>query len=83
MKISFINDQSSLILIMILTLYNMRFFEPSALGEGASWESHCPHHNFVVFAPMIIKFLKSMKLDEIHNRKPKSLWRHYSVIMTS
>ena len=73
MKISFINDQSSLILIMILTLSNMRFFEPSALGEGASWESHCPHH----------KFLKSMKLDEIHNRKPKSLWRHYSVIMTS
>ena len=32
-------------------LFDMGFFEPSVMGGGGS-----PHHNFVVIAPMIMKF---------------------------
>ena len=41
-------------LFLILTLYDMTFFEPSVMGEGAMRAPS--HHNFVVIAPMIMKF---------------------------
>ena len=44
-----------------------------------------PHHNFVVFAPMIIKFGTGVKLDEFYTKVSKKfvtslLLRHYDVI---
>ena len=42
-----------------ITLFDMGFFELSAL-RGSSW---LPHKNFVVIAPMTIKFGTGMKLD--------------------
>ena len=54
----------------------MGFFEPSVMG---------PHHNFVVIAPMIMKFGTGIKLDFfLHNGNRKfvtSLLLHnYDVI---
>ena len=34
-------------------LFDMGFFEPSVMGGGGGAS---PHHNFVVIAPMIMKF---------------------------
>ena len=43
-----------------------------------------PHHNFVVIAPMIMKFGTDVKLDVFYTMVTKNLWRHYYYdIMTS
>ena len=39
----------------------MGFLKPSVNGGGGGHEG--PHHNFVVIAPMIIKFGTGVKLD--------------------
>ena len=63
----------------MLTLFDMGFFEPSVIGGMTA-----PHHNFVVIAPMIMKFSTVIKLDIFYTMVIKSLWRHYYyVIMTS
>ena len=59
----------------------MGFFEPSVMGEGHEG----PHHNFVVIAPMIMKFGTSVKLDVFYTMVAKRfvtslLLRHYDVI---
>ena len=55
----------------------MGFFEPSVMGG--------PHHNFVVIAPMIMKFGTGVKLDVFYKMVTKNfvtslLLRHYDVI---
>ena len=41
-------------------LFDIGYFEPSALEEGCM---RAPRHNFVVFVPIITKFGIGMKLD--------------------
>ena len=45
----------------------MGFFEPSVMGRG----DEGPHHNFVVIAPMIMKFGTGVKLDVLHTMVTK------------
>ena len=56
------------------------FFEPSVMGAGGM---RAPHHNFVVIAPMIIKFGTDVKRDVVYTMVTKkfvtSLLRHYDV----
>ena len=54
----------------ILTLFDMGFFEPSVMGRG---EGHEAHYNFVVIAPMIIKFGTDVKLDVFYTMVTKNL----------
>ena len=49
----------------ILTLFDMGLFEPSVV-----W---APHHNFVVIAPMIMKFGTGVKLDVFYTIVTKNL----------
>ena len=42
-----------------LTLFDMGFFEPSVMGAM----NPPSNHNFVVIAPMIVKFGAGIKLD--------------------
>ena len=46
----------------VLTLFDMGFFEPSVMGGMRD----TPHHNFVVIAPMIMKFGTGVKPDVFH-----------------
>ena len=53
------------------------------MGGGGGHES--PHHNFVVIAPMIMKFGTGVKLDVFYTMVAKKLvtsllLRHYHVI---
>ena len=45
-----------------LTLSDMGFFQPSVMGGGRG-AMRAPNHNFVVIAPMIMKFGTDIKLD--------------------
>ena len=51
-----------------LTLFDMGFFEPSVMGGGHEG----PHHNFVVIAPMIMKFGTGVKLDVFYTMVTKT-----------
>ena len=42
----------------------MDFFDPSVIGGGEGMR--VPHHNFVVIAPMIMKFGTGIKLDAFY-----------------
>ena len=60
----------------------MGFFEPSVMGGGGH---EGPHHNFVVIAPMIMKFGTSVKLDAFYTMVTKEvvtslLLRHYDIV---
>ena len=60
----------------------MGFFEPSVMGEGGHED---PHHNFVVIAPVVMKFGTGVKLDVFYTMVTKRfvtslLLRHYDVI---
>ena len=61
------NKKISVFFLTTLTLFDMGFFEPSVMEghEGA------PHHNFVVMAPMIMKFGTGIKLDEFYTMVTK------------
>ena len=49
---------------MVLTLFDVGFFEPSALGYGrGGGHDGSSLHNFLFIAPMIIKFGAGIKLD--------------------
>ena len=52
---------------MVLTLFDVGFFEPSALGYGTGGgggrHDGSSLHNFLFIAPMIIKFGAGIKLD--------------------
>ena len=48
-------------------LHDMDFFELSVMGRGHDG----PHHNFVVVAPMIMKFVTRMKLDAFYTMVTK------------
>ena len=64
------------------TLFDMSFFWTVSHG-GGGYEAP-PHHNFVVIAPMIMKFGTGVKLDVFYTMVTKKLWRHYCYdIMTS
>ena len=59
----------------------MGFFEPSVMEGGM----RAPHHDFVVFAPMIMKSGTAIKLDVFYTMVTKKfvtslLLRHYDVI---
>ena len=54
-----------------LTLFDMGFFEQSVMGGG--WGDESPHHNFVVIAPMIMKFGTGVKLDVFYIMVTKNL----------
>ena len=61
----------------------MGFFEPSVMGEGHKGP---PHYNFVVIAPMIMKFGTGIKLDVIYTTVTKNfvtslLLRNYDLII--
>ena len=62
----------------------MGFFSNSPLWVGGGRGHESPHHNFVVFAPMIIKFDTVVKLDVFYTMVTKTvtslLLRHYDVI---
>ena len=49
----------------------MGLFEPSVMGVGGGHEG--PHHNFVVVAPMIMKFGTGVKLDVFYTMVTKNL----------
>ena len=60
----------------------MGFFEPSVMGGGHEGP---PNHNFVVIAPMIMKFGTDVKLNVFYTMVTKEfvtspLLRHYDVI---
>ena len=45
----------------------MGFFEQSVIGgKGGGGRNEGPHNNFVVIAPMIMKFGTRIKLDEFY-----------------
>ena len=46
----------------------MGVFEPSVMGGGS-----CPYHNFVVVAPMIMKFDTGIKLDAFYTMVAKNI----------
>ena len=46
----------------------MGFFEPSVIGGGMK----APHHDFVVIAPMIMKFGTGVKLDVFYTMVTKN-----------
>ena len=50
----------------------MGFFEPSVVG-GWGGGMRAPHHNFVVIAPMIMKFGTGVKLDVFYTTVAKNL----------
>ena len=59
-----------------LTLFDMDFFEPSVgRGGGGAGGGHdaIPHHNFVLVAPMIMKFGTVMKLDVFYTMATETL----------
>ena len=61
----------------------MGFFEQSVMGKGGM--RALPHHNFVVIAPMIMKFGTGIKLDVFYTMVTKKfvrslLLRYYDVI---
>ena len=62
----------------------MGFFEPSVIGGGGGG-IRAPHHNFVVIAPMIMKFSTGIKLDVFYTMVKKFvmslLLRNYDVII--
>ena len=58
-------------ILSVLTLFDMGFFEPSIMGGGEGHE--VPHHNFVVIAPMIMKFSTSIMLDLFQKMVTKRL----------
>ena len=60
----------------------MGFFEPSVMGGGGGGGHEGPHHNFVVVAPMIMKFGTGVKLEVFYTVVTKTcvtslLLRHY------
>ena len=64
-----------------LTLFDISFFEPSVIGGGGGGGG-AAYHNFVVIAPMIMKFGTGMKLDVFYTMATKHLLllRNYDVI---
>ena len=52
----------------MLTLFDMGFFEPSVWGGDEG-----PHQNFVVIAPMIMKFGPGVKPDVFYTMVTKNL----------
>ena len=69
---------------MVLTLFDMGFFEPSVMGGGGGMRA--PHRNFVGIAPMIMKFCPGVKLDVFYTMVAEKfvtslLLRHYDVII--
>ena len=52
-----------------LQYFTWAFFEPSVMGGG---HEH-PHHNFVVIAPMNMKFCTAIKLHVFYTVVTKSL----------
>ena len=59
----------------------MGFFEPSVIGRGGGHEG--PHHNFVVIAPMIMRFGTAIKPDVFYTMVKivtSLLLRNYDVI---
>ena len=71
--------------IEAFTLFDMGFFEPSIMGGGGGKAMRAPHHNFVVIAPMIMKFDTGVKLDVFYTMVAEIpvtslLLRHYHVI---
>ena len=48
----------------------MVFFEPLVMGGGGGMRA--PYHNFVVIAPMIMKFGTGVKLDVFYTTVAKS-----------
>ena len=58
--------------VILLTLFDMGFFEPLVMGGGGGGLSRAPHHNFVVIAPMIMKFGTGVKPDVFYTKVTKS-----------
>ena len=64
----------------------MGFFGPSVMGEGGGgWGHEGPHHNFLVIAPMIMKFGTDFELDVFYTMVTKKfvaslLSRNYDVM---
>ena len=50
-------------------MFDMGFFEPLVMGGYDT-----PHHNFVVIAPMIMKFGTDMKLDVFYTMTTKNVY---------
>ena len=64
-----------------LTLFDMGFFEPSVMGGGG--HKAPPYHNFVVIAPIIMKFGTGIKLGVFCTMVTKHVvtsLRNYDVI---
>ena len=56
-----------------ITLFDMGFFEPSALGGGGHYAPPPPHHqNFAVIGLMIMKFGTIMELDVFYTMVTKN-----------
>ena len=68
---------------LVLILFDMGFFEPSVTGGGGGIRAS--HHNFVVIALTIMKFVTGIKLDVFYTTVANKfvkllLLRHYDVI---
>ena len=60
----------------------MGFFELSVIGGGGGGDEGSPHHNFLVIAPMIMKFGTGVRLDVFYTMVAEKfltslLLRHY------
>ena len=65
-----VNTRSNLyICLLILTLFGMGFFSIVSDGGGARPP---PHHNFIVIAPMTMKYGTGVKLDVFYTMVTKN-----------
>ena len=64
-----VNDEKSYVLEP-LTLFDMGFFETSVMGGGGGMRA--PHHDFVVIAPIIMKFGTGIELDVFYTMATKT-----------
>ena len=56
-----------------LTLFDMGFFETSVMGgRGGGGGMRAPHYNFVVIAPMIMKFGTGVKPNAFYTMVTKN-----------
>ena len=63
-------DSTALIALPTLTLFEMGFFELSVMEGGGGMRA--PHHNFIVVAPMILKFGTGIKRDAFYTMVTKT-----------
>ena len=71
-NLNFIMSNCANGLLMVQPSLTWAFFQPSVMGGGGGGGMMVPHHNFVVIAPMIMKFGTDIKLDVFYTMVTKN-----------